>query len=556
MPTIDHKIERDKEIASIKNSPHPRKVVVGGPGTGKSYLFRELIKKKRAEGKTNFLAITFIGKLGDALADDLCGLAKTTTMHSFARAFVLEYYKGWSYYPRMYELIMEDLQAEGIDAFEMGDENYERKTKFYKAVGDVDVLHYAVQICAKDENRIPIFDLILIDEYQDFNAIESEFVDLLAKKNEIVIVGDDDQALYGFKGSSPSFIRNKFDPNNTYWESSTLRFCSRCTEIIIKYFHSLIDQFGLNNSTEFDYAKRRIQKEFICYVPDKDDDTMANPRIHLIKNCPVGMIAYKIRRELEKLVENQQIKDVLIIGEGRSCKALLRTIAQQLKNYGFKYVDDRQDGGILPIQQRIVDAYRFLATDEISLLGWRILSNPKNESEKQEHLKNAKFLTLLINGTPFQLTKINVTNISRLEDEIEDWESSAKSTKEVINPREAKEIMRRNQNEIIRKAILINELKHANIHLHRPLGNLDVTVCNILNAKGLGADIVFLVGFDQGRFPSREEPTDSEVYQMLVAITRAKKRVYLINTIDKGVSSFSNCLKQDDLEVEIVEITN
>ncbi len=53
----------------------------------------------------------------------------------------------------------------------------------------------------KYPNKIPVFDLILVDEFQDFNETESEFVDLLAQKNEIVIVGDDDQTLYGFKGS-------------------------------------------------------------------------------------------------------------------------------------------------------------------------------------------------------------------------------------------------------------------------------------------------------------------------------------------------------------------
>ncbi|MFH1956113.1 MAG: UvrD-helicase domain-containing protein [Patescibacteria group bacterium] len=182
MTVIDHKTERKNDIERIKGSVHPRKVIVAGPGTGKSYLFNEIIKQKRSEGKTNFLAITFIGKLGDALADDLCGLAKTTTMHSFARSFVFQHLKKWNYYPRIYELIAEDLKAEGVKEFEIGDKNYVQKTKYFKAVGDADIIHYAVQICKKDEDKIPVFDLILVDEYQDFNAIESEFVDLLVKK--------------------------------------------------------------------------------------------------------------------------------------------------------------------------------------------------------------------------------------------------------------------------------------------------------------------------------------------------------------------------------------
>jgi superfamily I DNA/RNA helicase len=548
MTTIDYKKERNNEIDAIKNSSHPRKIIVGGPGTGKSYLFAELIKKKRAEGKTQFLAITFIGKLGDALADDLCGLAETVTMHSFARKFVLEQYRDWSYYPRIRRIIEEDLRAEGIDKYKIGDENYAGKSKHYKVVGDDDVVYYAVQICREDESKIPTFDLILIDEYQDFNEIESELVDLLAKKNEIIIVGDDDQALYGFKGSSPGFIRKKFHDSNTEWESKNLRFCSRCTEIIIKYFHALIEKYNLNSEADPDPTKRRIKKEFICYMPEgerdsKIYDSRVNHKIHLIKSCPPDMAAYKIRKALESIIENQNIKEVLIIGEGQSCRASLKKISQQLKNYGFKYVDFRDSDKVLPLRQNIIDAYKSLAKDEASLLGWRILKNPTEETDKQRHLKNVKTLDSLINGTPSEIEQINKEDIFLLEDTVEGW-----------NINELNGDLRQIQNEIVRKKVLVDELKQSNLYLRRPLCNLGVTVCNILNSKGLSADVVFLIGFDKGRFPSKNEPTESEIYQMLVAVTRAKKRIYLINTIGKDVSSFIDCLASDDLAVETINI--
>src|SRR3989344_2239664 len=380
MATIDHKTERENDLKKIKDSSHPRKVVVAGPGTGKSHMFGELIKEKQKQGKKNFLAITFIGKLGDALADELCGLAKTATMHGFARGFVLEHFKGWVYYPRIYEIIAEDLKSEGVTSFEIGDENYRRKTKHYGAIGDADVVYYAVQLCKKDSKNIPRYDLILVDEYQDFNSIESDLVDLLAQENETVIVGDDDQALYAFKGSSPSFIRLKYHASNTDWESFSLRFCSRCTKVIIKYFHNLVAAYNLNDSSEVNTAKKRIEKEYNCYLTGKSDgkdgDSDANKKIRLIKNCPVGMIAYKARAEIERMVEQQKIKDVLVVGEGRSCEALLKTVAQQLKNYGFKNVDYRGDKSVLRLQQSMVDGYKFLAKNDTSPLGWRILGNP------------------------------------------------------------------------------------------------------------------------------------------------------------------------------------
>ena len=66
-----------------------------------------------------------------------------------------------------------------------------------------------------------------------------------------------------------------------------------------------------------------------------------------------------------------------------------------------------------------------------------------------------------------------------------------------------------------------------------------------LSTKGLGADVVFLIGFDQGKLPMKEDIEDSEIYQMLVALTRAKKRIYFINTAGKRVSQFINCINSE-----------
>ncbi len=275
----------------------------------------------------------------------------------------------------------------------------------------------------------------------------------------------------------------------------------------------------------------------------KDADSEANTKIHLIKNCPVGMIAYKVRSELEKIVENQKIQDVLVIGEGRSCESLLKTVAQQLKNYGFKNVDYRGNGEVIPLIQSKVDAYKFIAKDETSVLGWRILGNPTDENDKERHKKNAKTLDTVINGTPSSLDKLSDKNVKLLESDVEKWEDSTKEVEE----------QRNGQNEQIRKSVLIQELKRSNLYLPRPLCNLELTVCNILNSKGLGVDVVFVIGFDQGKFPTKKAATSSEIYQMLVAITRAKKRIYLINTIDKKVSQFADHIDAGHLDVQEIK---
>lgn len=53
------------------------------------------------------------------------------------------------------------------------------------------------------------FNHFLIDEFQDINRVQYEIIRLLSKKTaNICVVGDDDQSIYHFRGSDPSFILN------------------------------------------------------------------------------------------------------------------------------------------------------------------------------------------------------------------------------------------------------------------------------------------------------------------------------------------------------------
>jgi DNA helicase-2/ATP-dependent DNA helicase PcrA len=50
------------------------------------------------------------------------------------------------------------------------------------------------------------YDAVIVDEFQDINRLDFEFIKVIAARASLVVVGDDDQAIYGFRGCSPRYI--------------------------------------------------------------------------------------------------------------------------------------------------------------------------------------------------------------------------------------------------------------------------------------------------------------------------------------------------------------
>ena len=52
------------------------------------------------------------------------------------------------------------------------------------------------------------YNEVIVDEFQDINKLDFEFIKLITKEARLVVTGDDDQAIYGFRGCSPEYILN------------------------------------------------------------------------------------------------------------------------------------------------------------------------------------------------------------------------------------------------------------------------------------------------------------------------------------------------------------
>lgn len=96
--------DRQQHVDSIFTTETDKKLVVAGPGTGKTYLFKPLL-----QGKTNTLTLTFVNALVADLSLELFSLSDVKTLHAFARGQLSRAMrKHVRVFPKLSEVIKED----------------------------------------------------------------------------------------------------------------------------------------------------------------------------------------------------------------------------------------------------------------------------------------------------------------------------------------------------------------------------------------------------------------------------------------------------------------
>jgi superfamily I DNA/RNA helicase len=268
---------------AIANSDVEKKLIVAGPGTGKTYNFRRALEAASGGG----LALTFIKALVADLERDLGDLAQVNTFHGFCKHLghrlpIDGLTPRFDYYPPLMLLRTEDLRLLGHDVQERDLEGALHNMDdrggvlsalldlgtYYDAVSHTDVVYRVLSHLEANEGEVPEFPLVVVDEYQDFSLLETRFIDVLATASPVLVAGDDDQALYGFKHASPAFIRALAE--DAEYQRFDLPYCSRCTEVVVDAVNNVVGEAqGRGNLAD------RIDREYLCYLPDKLADNEA-----------------------------------------------------------------------------------------------------------------------------------------------------------------------------------------------------------------------------------------------------------------------------------------
>jgi len=104
------------------------------------------------------------------------------------------------------------------------------------------------------------FGAVIVDEFQDINRLDFEFINLLARNKQLVVVGDDDQSIYSFRGCSPDYIINFPERVGRKVETVILRTNYRCPKNVVEMGNRLIA-----------HNTNRIEKNQIAHRTDQAD---------------------------------------------------------------------------------------------------------------------------------------------------------------------------------------------------------------------------------------------------------------------------------------------
>ena len=521
----DQQIDRQAHTQRIIDSTAAKKVIVAGPGTGKTTTFELILKQS---GTQNNLVLTFINRLVNDLNCRLSDFAKVSTLHKFCMGIFNRQFPDWYMVSMLGAIISEDTGVkEDIfnELFHKLDETnplfklYLKRATYYKAISFNDSIYRILKKATKTPSIIPDYDNILIDEYQDFSDLEVAFIKQLESHGKILIVGDDDQAIYVKKYDLGTSLRNLY--HSGIYQSFNLPYCSRCPKVIVDSVNDIVAE-----ATRKGHLNGRIDKQFIAYEPGKELVNSNYPKLKVVNLASAQATALFINKfvssiletELEKYKQRQSNEPlILIIGT--------KTYLTMFKNQ-FADLAEYMESDQLTAEKNagICEAYEILLKDENANMGWRLLLyhepiSPPRVQKKiiKDPMSNIPLVDLVPDGYKQKHKKI--------VDLIRTLIMSTGSVKQTAE-QSLEHIVGSSQKDNIVKFFTTGKGQDQIASCESPS---PIQLVTYQGSKGLAADYVFLLGVNNGDIP--KDPTkiaDYEICEFIVGLTRTKKKCYVL----------------------------
>ena len=431
-------------------------------------------------------------------------------------------------------------------------DKYEGSLRQNNALDFDDLLLETVRLFKHDSNLREQYNrryqYIMIDEYQDTNRTQYELVQLLTQgHNNLVVVGDEDQSIYGWRGAD---IRNILDFERDYSNAKVIRLEQnyRSTKNILEAASAVVAN-NTERKGKWLWTESGSGEPISLYeAPDSENEALfiADTIEKVLRKDPGTKVAVLYRtnfqsRQIEEALrrygrkysvvggfsfyQRAEIRDILAylkaVSSPNDSISLLRIINVPARGIGKTTVDQIEQFAlenslsVWNALQRMIDEHVFGTRAEAALSGFVRTITDLNQDAQARPIH--ELLQLIIDRSGYG--KMLET------DQSPEAESRLGNLNELVNA--AADAAERGESitDFLDHAALVSDADQVD-------SAAQVSLLTMHNAKGLEYPVVFIAGLEEGLFPhirSLDVPAQMEEERRLcyVGMTRAEKRLYL-----------------------------
>ena len=404
------------------------------------------------------------------------------------------------------------------------------------------------------------FHYIHVDEYQDTNYAQYRLVQLLAQKfKNICVVGDADQSIYGWRGADMENIMN-FEKDYKNAKVILLEQNYRSTKNILQAANDVI-QNNINRKDknlwtdnpkgeEITYYRAQSEHDEARYIVSIMQEEFRN------KNHHPGDFAILYRTNAQsRVIEDTLLKSNIhykMVGghkfydrkEIKDIMAYLRLIANPADDLSFNRIINVPKRGIGNVSLEklygFANEYNFSYLEaaknvQLSPLSGRAAKEINNFVHVMQDLQKMSEFVSITELVEELLKKSGYIDSLKLENTLE-------SEARIDNLNEFLSVTQEFEKTTSEPTSLIDFLSDlalvSDLDSVEEVPEEEVTLMTMHAAKGLEFPIVFIIGVEEGIFPSfrslmEEEQMEEERRLAYVGITRAEKQLYLTNAYSR-----------------------
>ena len=393
---------------------------------------------------------------------------------------------------------------------------------------------------------------VLVDEFQDTNSPQFEIVSLLAGKHQnITVVGDDDQSIYGWRGANIDNILTNFQDAFAKNIEIKLEKNYRSTQRILDGAWSVVS--NNKNRAEKKLVATKGKGEKISLISTGSDEEESNAicdsiksEIKLNKNTFKDFAVLYRTNAQSRSIEQAMVKEGLpynIVGgtkfydrkEIKDVLAYLKLVANTSDDIALKRIINFPVRGI---GEKSIKMFIELAAKNKSSLFDSLekcreikLRGKQQDSIENFHASITKFSNLLETLDPKELLRtlleeFNIENYYKNNPAEQDRYNNIQELKASVD--KFSDQTGGNLKDFLQEISLFTDIDDWDDKEN------SITLMTVHAAKGLEFSTVFVAGLEQGLFPlvridDGPDQMEEERRLFYVAVTRAMNQVYLLN---------------------------